>query len=241
MDTRRVTLIAAIAAIALLAVGIGYAYASTVTTTNNDVDVQAVKVIPMTAGGAEKYTGSTVDVQFDTAKIGNEAWKYGISMLDPAPTAIKKSNDDVISSNYQYLTEVRKVQVQNEGDVQKTLTGFTITIKGNDTLTAQLSTGAYKTSSIKAILVDSASKTCILSTPAVDVDGHNLVFSTDLSADVEDGFITAIGAPTAQVPINYVEYTLHFIIEGEQTCTHEGKLSEDVFQIEYKATANNQA
>lgn len=69
MDTRKVTLIATVALIALVAVGIGYAYTASTENSENDVGSEYLVITP-TTGDAQVYSGSfDENIAYDTVKV----------------------------------------------------------------------------------------------------------------------------------------------------------------------------
>ena len=80
MDTRKVTLVATIAVIALIAVGIGYAYTASTVNSGNDANSEYINLVQRNVGdntvGAYQFTSSTdKSIYWDTVdyKVGSQA------------------------------------------------------------------------------------------------------------------------------------------------------------------------
>lgn len=79
MDTRKVTLVATIVVIALLAVGIGYAYTASTQNSDNDVGSEYLTIVPTSNGSTQIYSGSfDKAIAYDTVKIAG-ATQYSIT------------------------------------------------------------------------------------------------------------------------------------------------------------------
>ena len=110
MDTRKVTLIATIAAIALLAVGIGYAYTASTINSQNTANNE---YITLTQGdtGAYTFTNTT------TVKWNSVDWKEGASDFRTKFT---------LAANTETLGDYTVVQVGNPIQLNASYTGGTI-------------------------------------------------------------------------------------------------------------------
>lgn len=78
MDTRKVTLIATVAIIALVAVGIGYAYTATTTSNDNDLTSQYISASLRDSDNEAAYTGTTKNIVFNTKTVDDSHILYGV-------------------------------------------------------------------------------------------------------------------------------------------------------------------
>ena len=71
MDSRKVSLFATIAVIALVAVGIGFAYTAATNNTGNNVTSEYIVALPSTDGSSAAYTGAiTENIEYNTVNTG---------------------------------------------------------------------------------------------------------------------------------------------------------------------------
>ena len=107
METRKVTLIAAIVAILLLAVGVGFAYTAYTENSNNTSDVAYLK-LTQTGDNAYNFTKGVDPIKFDTFNETNTSTIY-YSLKNP----ITIDNDDTALTNDYSCAKLGSITLQS--------------------------------------------------------------------------------------------------------------------------------
>ena len=145
MDTRKITLIATIAAIALVAVGIGYAYTAMTENSGNTVSSTYMVVTPNAAATGETdgaYTGNLSDynITYSTKNIAGTVTYELASDSDNAPLKYKTSGNTVASTTAAGSIKMFKIGEQKITLAPATGTDLPNYIKFNLTLKANAGT-----------------------------------------------------------------------------------------------------
>ena len=209
MDTRKVTLIATIAVIALLAVGIGYAYTASTSNTGNDVDAEYIQIkLYAENGTTPAYTGTTTNVQFNTKTTETSnvvSVNYGVDnntqLTNVKKISLQAFNKNNAAKNVQTLTMTSSVSIF---DATKGYTDdeFTVTLTETVAQNPKTWTGVKSgdtwtfTSTSGNVITAGTTETMYILTFQINDSGDNYPFSEALPRTTFDlNFVATEGTP----------------------------------------------